>query len=244
MNIVKLQEDLKNVPLKNLIFYVQNPNGQVPSYLALAEIRRRKQIESDYAAQKNAPSTTSVAEELTAPRQNIGPQFDTRQSMMATQQQAEPGVASLPTGDMYQEKNFATGGIVAFGRGGNTDDIDVTPYADIKPLTNEQMQILAAEYLGGADVGNDKMSAGVNYGGGIDRLGVSRPVLRDLHAQYKTDDGAEYRGTYVPDARQLMLDRIKGNTTMGMTYSPDNVGIRAGLTFADGGEVKIGRAHV
>lgn len=243
MNIVKLQEDLKNVPFKNLIFYVQNPNGQVPSYLALAEIKRRKQIESDYQAQKNAPSSLSVAEEMTAPRQNIGPQFDTRQSMMAAQQQqaqpqTQPGVASLPTGDMYQEKNFATGGIVAFDRGGNVDDVDVTPRADIRPLTNEQMQVLAAEYLGGADVGNSKMSAGVNYAGGIDRLGVTRPVLRDLHAQYRTDDGAEYRGTYVPDARQLMLDRTKGNTTMGLTYSPDNVGIRAGYSFAEGGDVK------
>jgi len=242
MNIVKLQEDLKNVPFKNLIFYVQNPNGQVPSYLALAEIKRRKQIESDYQAQKNAPSSLSVAEEMTAPKQNIGPQFDTRQSMMAAQQQAQPqtqpGVASLPTGDMYQEKNFATGGIVAFDRGGNVDDVDVTPRADIRPLTNEQMQVLAAEYLGGADVGNSKMSAGVNYAGGIDRLGVTRPVLRDLHAQYRTDDGAEYRGTYVPDARQVMLDRTKGNTTMGMTYSPDNVGIRAGYSFAEGGDVQ------
>lgn len=237
MNIVKLQEDLKNVPFKNLIFYVQNPNGQVPSYLALAEIKRRKDMESRAAAQQNAPSSLSVAEEMTAPRQNIGPQFDTRQSMLAAQQQTQPGVASLPTGDMYQEKNFATGGIVAFDRGGSTDDVSVTSHADVRPLTNEQMQILAAEYLGGADLGNDRLSAGVNYAGGIDKLGITRPELRDIHARYRTDDGAEYRGSYAPDARQLMLDRIKGNTSMGLTYSPDNVGIRAGYSFADGGSV-------
>lgn len=238
MNIVKLQEDLKNVPFKNLIFYVQNPNGQVPSYLALAEIKRRKDMESRAAAQQNAPSSLSVAEEMTAPRQNIGPQFDTRQSMLAAQQQTQPGVASLPTGDMYQEKNFATGGIVAFDRGGSTDDVSVTSHADVRPLTNEQLQILAAEYLGGADLGNDKLSAGVNYAGGIDKLGITRPELRDIHARYRTDDGAEYRGSYAPDARQLMLDRIKGNTSMGLTYSPDNIGVRAGYSFADGGEVK------
>jgi hypothetical protein len=40
-NIVKLQDDLKGIPLKNLIMYVQNPNGQVPSFLALSEIKRR-----------------------------------------------------------------------------------------------------------------------------------------------------------------------------------------------------------
>jgi hypothetical protein len=126
MNIVKLQENLKDVPFKNLIFYVQNPNGQVPSYLALAEIKRRKDMESRAAATQNAPSHLSVAEEMTAPRQNIGPQFDTPQTMMAAQQQAQPqpqmesGVASLPTGDMYQDQSFAGGGIVAFADGGDT----------------------------------------------------------------------------------------------------------------------------
>ena len=80
-NIVKMQEDLKSIPLKNLIFYVQNPSGQVPSYLALAEIKRRKNMEQRAIAEQNAPSHLSVAEELTAPKQNIGPQFDTRQTM-------------------------------------------------------------------------------------------------------------------------------------------------------------------
>ena len=125
MNIVKLQENLKDVPFKNLIFYVQSPNGQVPSYLALAEIKRRKDMESRAAATQNTPSHLSVAEEMTAPRQNIGPQFDTPQTMMATQQQAQPqmesGVASLPTGDMYQEDSFAGGGIVAFDDGGDVN---------------------------------------------------------------------------------------------------------------------------
>lgn len=119
-NIVKLQEDLKGIPLKNLIFYVQNPNGQVPSYLALAEIKRRKTMEQKAAAQQNAPSHLSVAEELTAPRQNIGPQFDTRQSMLA-QQRDQSGIANLSTGDMYNEQNYANGGIIAFADGGETN---------------------------------------------------------------------------------------------------------------------------
>ena len=102
-NIVKLQEDLKGIPLKNLIMYVQNPNGQVPSYLALAEIKRRKTMEQKAAAQQNAPATTSVAEDLTS------------------QQRDQSGIANLPTGNMYDEKNYANGGIVAFADGGEAD---------------------------------------------------------------------------------------------------------------------------
>ena len=231
MNIVKLQEDLKNVPINNLISYVQNPNGQVPSYLALSEIKRRKDMESRAVAAKNTPSSTSVAEELTAPRQPMPMQMAQAQP----QPQMEAGVASLPTGDMYQDQSFATGGIVAFDRGG---DVDVRPNLDVRPLTNEQLQVLAAEYLGGANVGNDKMSAGINYAGGIDRAGITDPRLRDVYAQYRTDDGAQYRGSYTPDARQFNIDRTKGNTSMGMTYAPGNLGVRAGFDFADGGEVQ------
>jgi hypothetical protein len=116
MNIVKLQEDLKNVPINNLISYVQNPNGQVPSYLALSEIKRRKDMESRAVAAKNTPSSTSVAEELTMPRQPMPMQMAQAQP----QPQMEAGVASLPTGDMYQDQSFAGGGIVAFADGGDT----------------------------------------------------------------------------------------------------------------------------
>jgi hypothetical protein len=134
-NIVKLQDDLKGIPLKNLIMYVQNPNGQVPSYLALSEIKRRKDMEQRSMAEQNAPSHLSVAEELTAPRQNIGPQFDTPQTMMAAQKQqglpsippqqmAQGGIADLDSGNMYDDKNFATGGIVAFDDGGEVQHFE------------------------------------------------------------------------------------------------------------------------
>jgi hypothetical protein len=136
-NIVKLQDDLKGIPLKNLIMYVQNPNGQVPSYLALSEIKRRKDMEQRAMAEQNAPAHLSVAEELTAPRQNIGPQFDTPQSMMAAQKQpqqgipaippqqlAQGGIADLNPGNMYDDKHYASGGIVAFDDGGEVQHFD------------------------------------------------------------------------------------------------------------------------
>ncbi len=139
-NIIQLQNDLRSVPLKNLIFYVQNPSGEVPSYLALSEIKRRKDMEQ--RANTQQPSSLSVAEELTAPRQNIGPEFDTAQTMLAAQKNAQAnmmptktmnqGVASLPVpDDMYQDQNFATGGIVSFaGRAGSYVQAD-DPYGEI-----------------------------------------------------------------------------------------------------------------
>lgn len=98
MNIAKLQSQLQSVPDSALIDYVQNPNGQVPSYLALAEIARRKNIRQQGAQKQPAPTQT-VAEQEVA--------------------EAEPGIAALPVrDDMYNEDSFASGGIVAFADGG------------------------------------------------------------------------------------------------------------------------------
>jgi hypothetical protein len=114
MNIIKLQDMLRGVEDNALINYVQNPNGQVPSYLALSELQRRKEVRDNYQAAK--PEQKSVAEDLTQPAQPQG-----GLAMLAGQPQMkmeDQGVAGLDTGDMYQEDSFAGGGIVAFDDGG------------------------------------------------------------------------------------------------------------------------------
>jgi hypothetical protein len=114
MNIIKLQDMLRGVPDDALIGYVQNPQGQVPSYLALSELQRRKDTRAKYQTEQ-APES-SVAEDLGQQAQPPAPQ-----TMLAGQpqmQMEDQGVAALPTGDMYQEQNFAGGGIIAFDDGG------------------------------------------------------------------------------------------------------------------------------
>jgi hypothetical protein len=97
MNIIKLQDMLRSVPDNALIGYVQNPSGEVPSYLALSELQRRKDTRAKFQAEQ-APES-SVAEDL---EQEVEPE--------QTQ-----GLAALPVDEaMYQDKNFAGGGIVAF----------------------------------------------------------------------------------------------------------------------------------
>ena len=105
MNIVKLQDQLRSVPLKNLIFYVQNPNGQVPSYLALAEIKRRKDMEESAAANANKAPTTSVAEDLTQ-SPNVGGLAMLAKNPTPQGAPASQGVADLSTGNMYDEKKI------------------------------------------------------------------------------------------------------------------------------------------
>lgn len=98
MNIVKLQKQLQNVPDNALVGYVQNPDGQVPSYLALAEISRRKKMREDY--QQQAAPEKSVAEAMVA--------------------EAQPqGVAGLPTHpDMFTAPETGIMAPVATAAGG------------------------------------------------------------------------------------------------------------------------------
>jgi hypothetical protein len=121
MNIIKLQNELKSVPDDALIGYVQNPTGNVPSYLALSELQRRKDMRAKYQAQQ-APQS-SVAEDL---GQQAQPQPQGIAAMSPQQAPvAEQGVAGLPIPDqMFSGQGMATGGIVAFDEGG-----DVPSYA-------------------------------------------------------------------------------------------------------------------
>ena len=113
MNIVKLQNQLKSIPVETLIKYVQGSNPEVPSYLALAEIKNRKDMEERYASQNQTPPSTSVAEELTQPQ--IGGVAMLAKNPNPQGAPTSQGVADLPVPDtMYQDQNFAAGGIVAF----------------------------------------------------------------------------------------------------------------------------------
>ena len=146
MNIVKLQNELKSIPVETLIQYVQGANPEVPSYLALAEIKSRKDMESKYAAQNQKAPETSVAEDLTQmpnqgglqtlARNPISSPAATQVAQGAPTMSADQGVAGLDTGDMYNEQNFAGGGIIAFDDGGDVNYADggivaFTPGGDV-----------------------------------------------------------------------------------------------------------------
>lgn len=135
MNILKLQDQLKGLPDNTLVGYVQNPTGQVPTYLALSELQRRKEMRSKYQEQETTPRQ-SVADELVAeatqpppPPPGLAglPQAAPMMQAMAAppempvQQMAQGGLADLDVGNMFNEESYANGGIVAFDDGGEVN---------------------------------------------------------------------------------------------------------------------------
>ena len=138
MNIIKIQDQLKGVPDNTLVGYVQNPTGQVPTYLALSELQRRKEMRSKFQA--NQPEDKTVAEDLVQEAQPGVMGLPAGQPMqmamqpspeMPMEEMAQGGLAELDTGNMYDENNYANGGIVAFaGREGSYVQSD-DPYGDM-----------------------------------------------------------------------------------------------------------------
>ena len=128
-NPIKLQNDLRLIPTATLIQYVQGMNPNVPSYMALGVLKERKEMEAKYDAENKKAPESSVAEDLTqAPQGSVqmlagNPMGNQAQQMPqgAPTMPVDQGVASLDTGDMFDEQNFAGGGIVAFDDGGDVN---------------------------------------------------------------------------------------------------------------------------
>lgn len=118
MNINRIQSQLQRVPDQALIGYVQNPDGQVPSFLALAELTRRKEIRN--AGQAQQAPTQSIADQV------VG-----------------EGVSALPLPEtMFNEESYANGGIVSFEEGGEVQRFTEggRPFVE---LTNAQLSQLS-----------------------------------------------------------------------------------------------------
>lgn len=143
MNILKLQDQLKGLPDDALVTYVQNPTGEVPTYLALGELERRKSMREQYQAEQTQAPQTTVAQDLTQPAGGLAammgqapqpqmmeqapqPQMMAQAPQMmpeapqAPVQMASGGLAEMDVGEMFNEDNFAGGGIVAFAKGGES----------------------------------------------------------------------------------------------------------------------------
>ena len=64
MNIIQIQDRLKGLPNEALVNYVEEPMGEVPIYLALGELQRRKEMRERFQASQTPPP--SVSEQLVA----------------------------------------------------------------------------------------------------------------------------------------------------------------------------------
>lgn len=153
VNLIQIQERLKDVPMPNVMQYANGANPEVPPYMALAELNRRKQAQQN-AQQPQAPQGTvkdHIEQEVAGiagmaafgqmPGQQPGqppqgaPQGMPQGAPQGAPPQAPPvqaaegGLMSLPVRDF----NFGSGGIVAFAEGDEVVDDETDDDEDVAP---------------------------------------------------------------------------------------------------------------
>ena len=169
MNLVQVQEHLKGMPTPVLMGYANGQNPQVPPYIALGELNRRKQMEQQPAQPPQGSVKEQIEQSLMQPQQLPGfaaqgvpvpqapqpqgiPAQMPRQMAGAAPQQpptrmAAGGLASVPMRrDMF---NYAPGGIVAFANEENDQVVK-------DPVYDEATQARGAELIAQMSAANEK----------------------------------------------------------------------------------------
>ena len=131
MNIIDVQDQLKNFSEQQLIKEMQMPTGTAPQFLVLSEIQRRKRVRDDFTKRQAAAEPT-VAEEAVAaagvPMSGIAGMSEA----MAPQSAASDGIGTIMPQTMRQSApppapmpddmamGMRSGGIVSLYSGGKT----------------------------------------------------------------------------------------------------------------------------
>ena len=120
MNLVKILDDLKNLPNQAIMAYANGSNPEVPPYAALAELNRRKQMEQHYQNANANPNPPSVKQEIEQSVVKPGQASPQPQGIAAALPQAQP---PQPVPATQSAGNpMKSGGIAKFASGGHTSE--------------------------------------------------------------------------------------------------------------------------
>ena len=120
MNIIDIQDNLKNLPEQALMQEMQRPTGSAPQFLVLGELKRRKQMRDDYNRQQNSDMKTVAEEVVTAagaPQEGIMQMA--RSLNPNTNMAQDTGLAqAAPVTPTQAPQMMSDGGIMRMARGG------------------------------------------------------------------------------------------------------------------------------
>ena len=157
MNILELQDNLKDLPDSALMREMQMPSGSAPQFLVLSELKRRKRMRDEFKRQEASNMPTVAEEVVTAagmPQQGI---MQAARAMAPNTNMAQnTGMdTAAPVPATRAPQMMADGGVVKMQTGG------ITEYPSINPLIgNVDLSQIAAMLQSGAD----KEALIANYG--------------------------------------------------------------------------------
>ena len=163
MNIIDVQDQLKDFSEQQLIKEMQMPSGNAPQFLVLTEIQRRKRMRDDFAKRQAAAEPTVAQEALSAsgvPTEEIAGMSEA----MAPQSAASDGIGTIMPQTMRQSApppapmpddmamGMRSGGLMSYGdelsQRMSNDKID--PFLDeVEQMASDRFGFQASEDTGG-----------------------------------------------------------------------------------------------
>lgn len=119
MNILQVQDDLKNFSQQQLIQEMKQPKGIAPQFLVLGEITRRKRMSDDMKTRGAADQKTVAQEVVSAAGVPQGGLAQMSQSM-APKSSIEPNMQPPSQAQLQAPMTMASGGILSLAAGGKT----------------------------------------------------------------------------------------------------------------------------
>jgi len=123
MNIIELQDSLKDLPDSALMKEMQMPTGSAPQFLVLSELKRRKRMRDEFQRQQNMDMPTVAEEVVTAagmPQEGImGAARAMAPNTNVAQNTGMDVAAPVPATRAPQPQMMADGGILRYAPGGS-----------------------------------------------------------------------------------------------------------------------------
>jgi len=171
MNILELQDNLKDLPDNALMQEMQAPTGSAPQFLVLSELKRRKRMRDDFQRQQNADMPTVAEEVVTAagmPQEGImGAARAMAPNTNMAQNTGMDTATPIPATRAPQPQMMAEGGIVRMANGG------IPMYS---PAAAENLRARPGTIT--------------RLGGDVERIARLREEYPELYEQYKDDPNA------------------------------------------------------
>ncbi len=123
MNLLQVQDALKNASDQQLMGLMQSPDSTAPSYLVLSEIRRRKDMRNKQAPE--GQSNRTVADDLLA--QDDG---GIRDIVAHDEPEAQDGADEMAAGGLASLRRYREGGVVRMQAGGASPITSLAPSGD------------------------------------------------------------------------------------------------------------------
>jgi hypothetical protein len=237
-NILQMEDTVKGMPDEMLMQQAQAPDGNIPQFLLLSEVGRRKDMRQRADAAKG-PSTT-VAEDLLGiaahQQQQRPPQ---QQVQMPTAMQPQNGLAAM------KPPGFRWGGIVGYAEGGMTSELEevfkrlsgvespvanwdvpdrkadysgletIADYVPTEGISNNFDYAPAVEAArargiqGLADTKKDALSqALIGIGSGIAGSGTPQAWAKAMNASGQQAVDTMRKGRNMADAQQMHADKL------------------------------------